>query len=107
MPPPTPERVAVSIEQLRIDARRWREASATMDTAHNAAKSLSLSSFEFSEPADWAGLVDVYTELQHKLATVLQQGSTALAKLADTLGTAADSYEADERNAVHRMNNTW
>lgn len=100
---PTDQQVKAAIAALRTDAATWDEASQTLRTAAAAAARLELSSLHFSYIGAQVGLTEVYQQLQDRLTRLLDEGSTNLASLAAALRTAADGYQRDEDNAVHRM----
>jgi hypothetical protein len=105
--PPNKETVTAAIDELRKNGARWRAAAEELHAAKNQANRLSLGQFEFSAPADWVGVTDVYRELHDKLTRLLDEGASTLDAMAMALFTAADGYDEDERNAVHRMRSVW
>jgi hypothetical protein len=107
MAPPNKEMVAAAIDELRKDGARWRAAAEELHAAKDEASRLFLGGFEFSAPADWVGLTEVYQELHHKMTRLLDEGASTLNAMATALFTAADGYDEDEQNAVHRMRGVW
>lgn len=78
-----------------------------MGEAASAAAALDLASFQLSWAASLVGLTDTYHEIQQKVATLLREGEANFDGIGDALQTAADGYERDERDAVHRATNVW
>lgn len=107
MTAPTGDEIQASIDALRQDARVWSDMAAEMDTALGAARGLTLSAFEFSGLGHLVGLDRVYDALQQRVVDLLRQGSGNFDSVADALRQAADAYERDEENAVHRLHNVY
>ncbi|WP_326558275.1 hypothetical protein [Micromonospora sp. NBC_01796] len=101
--PPSKEQIEASIAALHEGARSWGRHADTMDAASKSASAQSLGPFELSSLASLTGLVETYGELQEKLARLLREGAANFDAIGSALRTAADGYEADERDAVHRM----
>lgn len=106
-PPPSQETITVAIAALRDDSRRWRDGAVELAAAKDAASRLWLGQFEFSTPASWTGLTEVYQELQQRLTRLLEDGSVALDSLGTTLLGAADAYEDEDRAGAHQIRGTW
>lgn len=100
---PSKEQIEVAIEALRAGGAMWQQHADVMDAASAAARALSLGPFELSGVASATGLVETYAQLQAKLGTLLRQGATNFDNIGGALKVAADGYEQDERDAVHRM----
>ncbi|GIM97537.1 hypothetical protein Ato02nite_093300 [Paractinoplanes toevensis] len=103
MPPPDKQQVMAAIDALRKDASTWDAGAAELRDAAGAAGQLQLSAMHFSYLADQLGLTETYQQLQHRLYRLLNEGADNLTELAGALRAAADGYEQDEANAVHRM----
>ena len=103
MPPPSEQQIKAAIEALRKDAATWDAGSAELRDAAMVAGRLELSALHFSYLADQLGLTEVYQQLQQRLYHLLNQGSDNFVELAGALRAAADGYEQDEANTVHRM----
>lgn len=56
---------------------------------------------------DIAELEELYRQLQDRLIRLLGQGSETCEAIATSLRSAADGYERDEADAVHRMNSIY
>lgn len=104
---PTGDEYEVALEALRDDAAVWSDTATVLDDANTAAKTLLLESSEFSWAGDLAGLPDVYRELKDKVVDLLAQGRDASNSVSDQLLAAADMYENEEEEGVHRMNGVW
>jgi hypothetical protein len=101
--PPNEQQVKAAIQALRTDAGTWDDASDDLRAAAQVAARLELSALHFSYLADKLGLTEVYQQLQERLVLLLGEGSQNLTALAGALRAAADGYEQDETNTVHRM----
>lgn len=107
MTTPTGEQVTASIQALRTDAARWTELCGELRTVAGTAAGLGLSSFHFSGLGHLLGIDSLYTEIQQRIVTLLNQGADNFDNIGGALRTAADGYEQDEQNAVHRMRNIY
>ena len=103
MPPPSEQQIKAAIEALRKDAGTWDAASDELRQAARVAARLELSALHFSYLADQLGLTEVYQQLQDRLHQLLNEGADNLTALSGALRAAADGYEQDEINTVHRM----
>ena len=107
MTTPTGDEVEASIQALHRDAGVWAGMATQLDSFGQVARGLSLSSFEFSGLGHLAGLDDIYAQLQERVISLLDQGSSNFDNIATALHKSADDYDRDERNAVHRMKNVY
>lgn len=107
MPPPSEQKIRAAIDAIRRDASMWDESADELEDAARVAGRLDLAAVHFSYIGDKVGLVDMYRQLQDKLIRLLNEGSDTLESIAAALRTAADGYEQDEANAVHRTNNIY
>jgi len=103
MPPPTDQQIQAAIHALREEGDRWAVGSDALLDAAGVAARLELSALHFSYLADQLGLTEVYQQLQQRLCTLLNEGAANFTALSAALKDAADGYEQDENNAVHRM----
>jgi hypothetical protein len=101
--PPNDQQVKAAIEALRKDAGTWDAGSDELRAAAGVAARLELSALHFSYLADKLGLTEVYQQLQQRLCQLLNEGGDNFTALAGALRAAADGYEQDEINTVHRM----
>jgi len=98
----------VSIDARRRDAGVWGNSADILRQAAAVGARLELAALHFSYIGDQVGLVELYQQLQDRLVRLLGEGSaTTFEQLAAGLRTAADGYEQDEANNVHRMNNLY
>lgn len=107
MTSPTGDEVRASIEALRQDAAVWSGMAAELESVGGVARGLTLSAFDFSGLGHLAGLDEIYNELQERVVGLLGQGSANFDGIAGALRQAADGYERDEENAVHRLKNVY
>jgi hypothetical protein len=104
---PSGEQIAAAIDALRMDAGEWVEMADQMEAAANAAAGLGLGTFHFSGLGHLLGIDEIYQDLQETIITLLKQGSVNLDNVAAALKTAADSYEQEDQDAVHRLRNIY
>lgn len=105
--PPTDEEIRVAIAALRSDADDWRGWAGALARASTVVDELGLSVRDMCALSGVVGLPEAYATLRlhaHKLAV---QGALRFAEVADALAAAADGYERDERDAVHRLRGVW
>jgi uncharacterized protein YukE len=103
VPPPSEQQIKAAIGALRKDASAWDAAAAELRDAAGIAGGLPLSPLHFSYLGDQLGLTEVYQQLQQRLYRLLNEGVDNLTELAGALREAADGYEQDEIDTVHRM----
>jgi hypothetical protein len=104
---PNQGQIDVAIQSLREDAQRWRAAAGELQDAATVAGQMDFQAFHFSYLGDKIGVTDAYRALQDKLIDLLNGGATNFRNVAEALTLAAEGYEQDERNAVHRLRNVW
>ncbi|AGL19149.1 hypothetical protein [Actinoplanes sp. N902-109] len=104
---PTGDQVKAAIEGLRTDASTWSTMSLQLTGAHGVAQRLTLGTFEFSGLAHAAGTDETYEQIRQKMADLLDQASLTFDAIGDAIRKAADDYERDEDNTVHRMQNVY
>jgi hypothetical protein len=104
---PSQGQIDVAIQSLRDDAQKWRLGAGELEIAARVASEMDLQAFHFSYIGDKIGVTDAYRSLQDKLIDLLNGGATNFRNVAQALTMAADGYQEDDRNAVHRMKNVW
>jgi hypothetical protein len=105
--PPTDEEIRVAIAALRSDAREWREWAAALAQASTVVDRLDLSVNDMCALSEVVGLPETYAALCHRARALASQGALRFAEVAGALVAAADGYERDERDAVHRLRGVW
>jgi hypothetical protein len=105
--PPTDEEIRVAIAALRSDAREWREWAAALARASTVVDQLGLSVHDMCALSGAVGLPDTYATLRHRVQALASQGVLRFTEVAGALVAAADGYERDERDAVHRLRGVW
>lgn len=103
MTQPTGPQIAAALDAMRGDASMWRDMASQLREAATAADNLDLDKTEFSKLGEMLGVVDLYQDVQARLAALIHQGADNFDATAAALTTAADGYEKDEQNAVHRF----
>lgn len=101
---PTGDEVRVAVAALRSDATKWTAASDDMAAAQGSAQSLVLGRAEFGYAAESRGLVSSYTNLQQRIAHLLQGADAEFDKIAAALRLAADTYEREDAEGAHNLN---
>lgn len=104
---PTGQQIKVAIEALRKDASTWDAASDDLREAARVGARLDLSPLHFSYIGDKLGLTEVYQQLQQRVCRLLTEGVDNFTAMAAALRSAADGYEQDERDAVHRLTDIY
>jgi len=99
---PSKEQIEAAIDALRQGGLKWEQHADGMQGASAAARALNLGPFELSALASLTGLAETYGLLQEKLVMLLQQGSVNFDAIGGAIKAAANGYEEDERDAVHR-----
>ncbi|RKR87387.1 hypothetical protein BDK92_1662 [Micromonospora pisi] len=107
MAPPGEQKLKASIEALRKDAAVWDESADVLRDAAAVGARLDLGGLHFSYIGDKVGLVELYQQLQDRIVRLLGEGAVTFDTLASGLRSAADGYERDEANAVHRLDNIY
>lgn len=107
MTTPTGAQVEVSIRALRDDAQRWLGMADQLRAAADAGDGLDLNAFHFTGLGHLIGIDDLYNQVQLTIVTLLRQGASNFDSVAGALKAAADGYEQDERDTVHRMRNIY
>jgi len=104
---PSKGTIDVALQALREDAELWRGMAGEIEVAARVAGEMDFQAFHFSYIADLIGVTESYQQVQEKLIQLLGDGAANFRNVAQALNTAADGYEQDERNAVHRLKNVW
>ncbi|GAA2535886.1 hypothetical protein [Winogradskya humida] len=107
MTQPSDDQVEASIHALTAEGGVWSGMATEVDAMAAVARSLTLNAFHFSGVGHLAGIEDVYRDLQERIATLLQQAADNFDNTAGALTKAADDYQRDEDNTVHRMKNVY
>lgn len=100
---PTKDQIRVAVDALRADARMWRSMEDELRDAAREAFRLDLGVSQVSYLGEKAGLTEAYIDIQSTLVRLLGEGVKAFDEMAAALIKAADGYERDEHNAVHRL----
>jgi len=107
MTSPTGPEVQAAISAIHGEAGVWADMATQIDAMAQAARGFTLGAFHFSALGHLAGMEEAYTDLQERIASLLQQASDNFDNVAGALKKAADDYQRDENNAVHRMKNVY
>ena len=103
MTQPSSQQISAALDAMRSDARMWKEMAGEMRAAAGVADRLDLTKLHFSKLGDMLGMVDLYRDVQDRMVRLMQQGADNFDATAAALTTAANGYEKDEQNAVHRF----
>jgi len=102
--PPSAEQVAVATNALRSEAGEWDTQSTAM-----GALSTKVAGMEFGrlEAGLFQMMVGPYNDVIHAVAARGKEGATAMTEIADTLRSVADTYDAEDKAAMHRIKNVY
>lgn len=103
MTQPTAQQISAALDAMRQDASMWREMAGELRGAAGVADRLDLTKLHFSKLGDMLGMVDLYRDVQDRMIRLMQQGADNFDATAAALTTAANGYEQDEQNNVHRF----
>jgi hypothetical protein len=102
--PPTPQEVQVATDALRAEASVWLHHSDQMHAIAHNAEGLRMGRLE-------AGLfqlvVSAYDAAADQVTARCREGQQRMAEIATTLRHVADTYDAEERDNVHRFTNLY
>jgi hypothetical protein len=104
---PSQGQIDVAIQSLRDDAQKWRFAAGELEIAAQVAGEMDFQAFHFSYIGDKIGVTEAYRQLQEKMIELLNGGTANFRSVAQALTVAADGYQEEDRNAVHRLKNIW
>jgi hypothetical protein len=93
--------VAVALQALESDARRWTDAAAVLRSAAAAAgeQELDPGTFSFAGRA----VADAYEALRARTSALLVEGADDLDAVAAALRASARAYAAEEEAGAHRL----
>jgi hypothetical protein len=101
---PSAAEVTVETQVLRTEAGIWDEQSHTLSTL-----SSTVSAMEFGrlEAGLFQGLVGPYNELIAAVTARTREGATAMTEIGQTLISAANTYDAEDKANEHRLRNIY
>jgi hypothetical protein len=102
--PPSSEQVTVATNALRNEAREWDTQATTM-----ADLSVKVAGMEFGrlEAGLFQMMVGPYNDVIHGVAARCKEGASAVTEIANTLRSVADTYDAEDKAAAHRISNVY
>lgn len=103
---PTKDDIKIALDAMRADAGVWTNASDEMTAAGVASGNLILTQAQLGWAAQGHGIVTAYTEVQQKIVLLLSGAQDEFDKVANSLRTAADTYEQQEHHTAKVMNRT-
>ena len=103
MTQPTSQQISAALDAMRQDANMWKDMAGQMRDAAGVADRLDLTKLHFSKLGEMLGMVDLYRDAQDRMVRLMQQGADNFDATATALTTAANGYEQDEQNNVHRF----
>lgn len=101
---PNPDDVKVAIEALRTAAKEWDKASDEL--RHIAAEMASLEIRKVHMGLA-APIAKPYEETRDGLEVLLLEASEQAYNISDALKFAANSYQKDEEEGIHRLKSIW
>lgn len=102
--PPSGEQVAVATNALRNEATEWEMLSERL--GEQGAKAAEME-FGRLEAGLFQLMVGPYNDVIQAVSARCREGATAMADIADTLNDVADTYDAEDRAAKHRLRNVY
>ncbi|MFF5180443.1 hypothetical protein ACFY2Q_20650 [Micromonospora sp. NPDC000316] len=103
-PPPSKKDVEVATDTLRVEAGMWLRHSDQMAVITSMAEGLRMTALE-------AGLfqliVTPYDEAADQITARCREGQQRMTEIATTLRKVADTYDAEEANNAHQLNNLY
>jgi hypothetical protein len=103
MTQPTAQQISAALDAMRQDAAMWQQMAGDLRSAAGVADRLDLTKLHFSKLGDMLGMVDLYRDVQDRMIRLMQQGADNFDATATALTTAANGYDQDERDNVHRF----
>jgi hypothetical protein len=104
MPPPSKQQVKVATDTLRNEATVWLTQSDTLTTIANKASGLSLTRLE-------AGVFQLIESPYDAMVTMItshcREGSQRMEDIATTLRSVADTYEQEDNENLHAIDNLY
>ncbi|GAA0545533.1 hypothetical protein GCM10010172_28980 [Paractinoplanes ferrugineus] len=104
MTQPSPQEVAVATNALRSEAGEWDTQSATIANVSTRATDME---FGRLEAGLFQLLVGPYNDVINAVAARTKEGATAMTQIGQTLRTVADTYDAEDKAAMHRIKNIY
>ncbi|GED98014.1 hypothetical protein [Gordonia crocea] len=101
---PPPDELWVAIAELKAAGPLWHDKSAMMTSLSHDATGL-----KWSGGGGWlfSDFLKAYNEAIDSVTTLSRQAAKEMTAIGETLQDAANTYEAEERNGVHRLKNLW
>lgn len=104
MAPPTTDQITVAIQALRTEAGVWDTQAGAMSDIKSKTEGLQLTRLE-------AGLFqvifDTYGQVIDQVIARSGEGNTEMLDIGTTLRAVADTYEQEEAQNVHNLNNIY
>ena len=102
---PSEEQVKAAISQLYSWAQMWRDMANVAGAAHTNASNLTLERYDVTLKG--GEFLSTYNQFHQLSLTRLSDAKTTFNWIAGQLQSAANEYNTDEVNAVHRMTQVW
>ena len=102
--PPSGEQVTVATNALRDEAGEWNSQSAKLGE-----QGTKVAEMEFGrlEAGLFQLMVGPYNDVVHAVSARSREGATAMAEIAGTLRSVADTYDAEDKAAEHRIRKVY
>ncbi|MBV9846957.1 MAG: hypothetical protein JOZ47_18110 [Kutzneria sp.] len=107
MSAPSSEQVSVALEALRSDAGIWDKAADDLHTVTSAISGLTLRPEALSVWAVEQGVDRTYGDARGKLEEILGQAADDFGQIAKALRTAADIYEREDEQNMHKLKGVY
>jgi hypothetical protein len=106
-PTPDGEQIRVALNAIRSYAKSWTAAASDLGKPKSTAAGLDLSAADVSMWGTDYGIDRLYNDLRTKLEDVLGQASESFTTIGTKLIDAANTYEQEEAQNLHRFNNAY
>lgn len=102
--PPGREQVTVATNALRSEAGEWDEQGKTLGE-----QGTKVAGMEFGrlEAGLFQLMVGPYNDVIDMVSARCQEGAAAMAEIAGTLRSVADTYDAEDKASEHRIRNIY
>jgi GMP synthase-like glutamine amidotransferase len=101
---PNPESVKMAIGALRKGGRVWFEQEGPLLDASRAVEELTLRRLEMGI---FTGFYPTYLEICTGMQQLAKEASGEMVRMGDALTKAADAYQREEDEGVHKLKGVW
>ncbi|WP_250000234.1 hypothetical protein [Actinoplanes sp. M2I2] len=102
--PPSGEQVTVATTALRNEAGEWESQSGGLG---NLSSKVAEMEFGRLEAGLFQLMVGPYNDVIQAVSARSREGAAAMAEIAKTLRSVADTYDAEDKASEHRIRNVY